>query len=135
MSWRVVYILTVLLGLSLVGCVDREMVITSRPAGALVFVSDVEVGRTPVTLPFTWYGDYDIILRRSGFQAVATHAQINPPIYEIPPFDLLSEIAPWTYHDRRYLHYEMEKLVLPEEDELLQRAEALREKNLQSVER
>ncbi len=110
------------------------MVITSSPTGALVFVSDVEVGRTPVTLPFIWYGDYDIILRRSGFETVTTHAQIYPPIYEIPPFDLLSEIAPWTYHDRRYLHYEMEKLVLPAEDELIQRAEALREKNFQSVE-
>jgi len=111
------------------------MVITSRPSGALVYVSDVEVGRTPVTLPFTWYGDYDIILRRAGFETICTHAEIYPPIYEIPPLDLLSEIAPWTYHDRRYLHYEMEKLVLPNEDELIRRAEALREKNLQPAER
>jgi hypothetical protein len=30
----------------LAGCVEREMLVTSEPAGAIVYVSDVEVGRT-----------------------------------------------------------------------------------------
>ena len=112
------------------GCVEREMTITSEPEGALVFVSDVEIGRTPVTIPFMWYGDYDVLLRYQGYQTLKTHAQIIPPIYEIPPFDLLSHLAPWTYHDRRYLHFKLEELQLPSDKELTDRAEQLRLQNL-----
>ena len=117
------------------GCVERELRLTSEPDGVLVFISDVEVGRTPVTVPFTWYGDYDIILRREGYETLNTHANLSPPIYEIPPFDLLSAVAPWTYHDRRYLHYKLSKLVLPSDDELVKRAQMMRQRNLQPVKR
>ena len=116
------------------GCVEREMTITSEPAGALVYVSDVEVGRTPVTFPFTWYGDYDIILRKDGFETLKTNAQITPPWYEIPPGDLLSELAPWTYRDERFLHYDLSTYQPLGQDELLDRAEQMRLYNLESVE-
>ena len=120
------------------GCVDREMVITSEPAGALVYVSDVEVGRTPVRVPFTWYGDYDIVLRHEGqgqtqFQTLKTHRHLTPPVYEVPPLDLLSAMAPWTYRDTRYLHFQLEPLGEPSQEELLQNARELREKTLQPV--
>ncbi|MHC4295186.1 MAG: PEGA domain-containing protein [Planctomycetota bacterium] len=131
------YAILVVLGAVLLigGCVEREMLITSKPAGALVFVSDVEVGRTPVTLPFTWYGDYEIILRRSGHETLKTHANINPPVYEIPPLDFFSAIAPWTYHDRRYLHFEMQPLKEASDSDLIRRADAMRKRNAQPVTR
>ena len=115
------------------GCVEREMTITTEPQGALVIISDLEVGRTPVTVPFTWYGDYEIIIRKNGYETIDTHQQVYPPIYEISPLDLLSAIAPWTYHDRRYFHYEMNKLELPEAEELIERAERMRKENLKPV--
>jgi hypothetical protein len=108
------------------GCVERELTVTSEPEGALVFVSDREVGRTPVTVPFTWYGDYDIILRMEGRKTLKTHAELNPPWYELPPLDLLSHLAPWTYHDRRAVHYELDKLELPSDEELIKRADEMR---------
>ena len=117
------------------GCVEREMTITTDPPGALVFVSDKEIGRSPVSQRFLWYGDYDIILRLKGYKTLKTHANLRPPIYEIPPLDLLSAIAPWTYYDRRYLHFEMEKLVIPGDDELIRRAKALRARNDETVEK
>ena len=118
-----------LLGVAAVGgCVERELSITSEPEGALVFVSDREVGRTPLTLPFTWYGDYDIILRHGGHETLKTHAEINPPWYELPPLDLLSHVVPWTYHDRRYLHYELDELKPVSDEELIKRADAMRDK-------
>jgi len=123
------------LAVALAGCVEREFVITSEPPGALVYISDVEVGRTPVTHPFTWYGDYDIMLRHEGRQTLKTHAEITPPIYEIPPLDLLSEIAPWTYHDRRYLHYQLDELAQPSDEELIRRAKVMEQENLQPVNR
>lgn len=111
---------------ALAGCVEREMTITSEPEGALVYVSDREVGRTPAKVPFTWYGDYDIIIRRDGYKTLNTHADIIPPWYEVPPLDLFSQIAPWTYYDRRALHFRLEKLSLPTDEQLIKHAEKMR---------
>lgn len=44
------------------GCVERTITITSEPSGALVHLNDEEVGRTPLTVPFTFYGVYDVRL-------------------------------------------------------------------------
>ncbi len=108
------------------GCVEREMKITTEPAGALVYVSDREVGRTPLTLPFTWYGDYDVQVRMNGYKTLQTHAEISPPWYEVPPLDLFSYMAPWTYRDERFLHYELEKQPEVADDELIKQAEEMR---------
>ena len=108
------------------GCVEREMKITSEPAGALVYVSDREVGRTPVALPFTWYGDYDVLLRMDGYKTLRANADISPPWYEVPPLDLLSHMAPWTYHDRRFLHYKLEKQEQLTDEQLIKQAEEMK---------
>ncbi len=119
--------------LLLCGCVEREMTITSDPPGALVFVSRKPLGRTPLTQTFLWYGDYEITLRHQGYKTLKTHAKLKPPIYEIMPLDLISAIVPWTYHDRRYLHYELEKFEPTSDEDLIRRSDELREKNLQPV--
>lgn len=115
------------------GCVERELTITSQPPGALVYIGDREVGRTPLTTPFTWYGDYDVILRSEGYETLKTHANINMPWYEVPPLDFFSEIAPWQYKDRRYLHFTLEKSVPASDEELINRAGQLRQQASQST--
>jgi hypothetical protein len=109
--------------LMLCGCVERKMVITSEPAGAVVYVSQEEIGRTPVELPFTWYGDYDITLRLDGYQTRNAGANLRMPAYEIPPLDLFSELAPWTYRDTRYLHYSLSPLAPTSDAQLIQQAQ------------
>ncbi len=121
----------VLVALLAGGCVERKLNITSEPAGAIVRISDVEVGRTPVTVPFTYYGDYEIILRRDGYETVKTHANLTPPVYEIPPLDLLSAIVPWTYRDHRYVHVTMSEQQTPGDEELIEKARQLHQENLQ----
>lgn len=114
------------------GCVERTVTITSDPPGALVFMSSAEVGRTPVNVPFTWYGDYEIVLRQEGYQTLNTHYQLDPPIYDVPPFDLLSAIAPWTYHYDKSVNFVMAKAQPTNEQEIKQRAEELRRLNDQN---
>jgi len=132
---RLQTILLLVVAIGLCGCVERELTITSEPAGALVFISDVEKGRTPLTTEFTWYGDYDIILRREGCQTLKTHAHLNAPLYEIPPLDLFSAIAPWTYHDKRFLHFDMAPLRESEDVALIKRADEMALRNRQAVDR
>jgi hypothetical protein len=125
----------VFLAAILAGCVERQITVTSEPAGALVYISDVEVGRTPVTIPFTWYGDYDVQLRADGYETLVTHANITPPWYEVPPIDLFSEIFPIQYKDHRYLNYKLAKYVTPTNQELIDRAKKMAEKTNEPVEK
>ena len=120
--------------LALAGCVERTITITSKPSGALVYISAEEKGRTPLTVPFTWYGDYRITLRHDGYQTLKTHEKIKPPVYEIPPLDLFSAIAPWTYHDNHTFHYVLTERIVPTDEELIRRADELRQRNLQDPE-
>lgn len=122
---------TVLLVFS--GCVERTMKIDSDPRGARVFVNDEEVGATPVRVAFLWYGDYDIMLRKDGYQTLKTHYRINPPWYQYPPIDLIAEcLIPATIKDEHVLPaYELSSAESPPLPELVERAAGLRERALE----
>lgn len=46
------------------GCVQRTISITSSPSAALVMLNDEEIGRTPVSVPYRFYGVYDVRIER-----------------------------------------------------------------------
>ena len=60
---RITTIISLLAGTSaLVGCVERRVWIDSNPPGALVWLNDAQVGRTPVDVSITHHGVYDVRL-------------------------------------------------------------------------
>ena len=107
------------------GCVEREWTIRSEPEGAVVYVSNVEVGRTPVTIDFTWYGDYEVTLRKDGYETLNTSVKLDPPWFEWIGVDFFSEIAPWTYYDRRETLHLLEKRKALKENEIIERAKEM----------
>ncbi len=127
--------LTILMSLAaftLGGCVERTMKIDSQPQGARLFVNDEEVGVTPAKFSFLWYGDYDIMLRKEGFQTLKTHARVDPPWYQYPPIDLVAEcFIPGTIKDEHVLPtYSLEPAQVPPVQEIVERAVELREQAL-----
>jgi hypothetical protein len=87
-------ILLVLTAVLAAGCVEREITITSEPDGALVHLNDQEVGRTPVDVPFTFYGTYDVRLEKQGYEPLWTEKQAKAPWWEYPGPDLVAEAVP-----------------------------------------
>ncbi len=77
-----------------VGCVQRTITVTSQPSGALVYLNDEEVGRTPVTVPFRYYGTYDVRLEAEGHEPLWTEAKAAAPWWEYPGPDLVAEAVP-----------------------------------------
>ncbi len=75
------------------GCqgTQRTLQIDSEPSGALVWLNDREVGRTPVSVPFTFYGTYDVRLEAEGHEPLWTTQEASPPWWEHPPLDLIGE--------------------------------------------
>lgn len=109
------------------GCVRRTLTIQTEPTGALVYLNDEEVGRSPVTTDFLWYGDYEVIIRKEAHQTLHTHAEIKAPWYQVPPIDFFAEVLyVGKIHDARFLSYALEPERLPDREKLLERAEGFR---------
>lgn len=91
-----------------VGCVRRTILVTSEPAGALVYLNDVEVGRTPVEVDFLYYGEYDVRLVLEGHEPLLTSGQARAPWWETVGIDLIAEALPGEPHSRIHWHYDLE---------------------------
>ena len=61
------------------GCARRQVTVTSNPSGALVYLNDREVGRTPFTTDLVWYGTYDVVLRKEGYETLHKRTRVNAP--------------------------------------------------------
>lgn len=95
---------TILCGALIAGCFERTARVQTDPPGALVIVNDEEVGVSPVKFAFLWYGDYDIQIRKAGYETLQTHHRLNPPWHQYPPFDIVTELMlPFTIRDEHEL--------------------------------
>ncbi len=108
------------------GCVERTITIETDPPGALVYLNDEEAGRSPLTVPFTWYGTYDVRIERDGYQTISTAAETAPPWHEHPGPDLLVELLPWTTEVKYHWQYELVPNQPADPEALTERARALR---------
>lgn len=57
--------------LSMTGCVRRRVTINSYPHCDLVKVDGKDIGYTPASFDFTWYGTREVKLLKDGFVAVS----------------------------------------------------------------
>lgn len=112
------------------GCVERTARVRTDPPGALVIMNDEEVGVSPVKFNFLWYGDYEILIRKPGYETLKTNHRIEPPWWQYPPFDIVAEtLIPTTIRDEHELPtYKLTASTAPAADELVGRAQELRER-------
>lgn len=112
----------------LTGCVQRTIKITSEPSGALVHLNDEAVGRTPLTVPFTFYGVYDVRLDKEGYQPLWTTRKADAPLWEYPGPDLIAEAIPGAKVELDW-HFDLEPQTPPsavDPDPLLDHARQMR---------
>jgi hypothetical protein len=74
------------------GCVERRLTINTEPQGALIVLNDEEIGESPVTVSFEWYGDYNVRISKPGFETLKTHRELKGPWYDMFPFDFFAQI-------------------------------------------
>jgi hypothetical protein len=126
---RAVVLSVILIGMvSGCGTVERRIVVTSDPPGALVFANDEEIGRTPFTRDFTWYGVYDVEVRKEGYDTKFAKTKVIAPLWQWPPFDLLAEVLPFRSRDYHRVNYRLTPTTQQAADPelMLARAEQLR---------
>ena len=111
----------------LCGCVERELKINTKPEGALVILNDEEIGVSPVTVSFEWYGDYWVRIRKQGFETIDTHKELKGPWYDHFPFDFFAQIVnPNRIVDSYEWTFELSPSQQISRDELIQKAKELK---------
>ena len=90
---------------ALAGCVQRTITITSDPPGALVWLNDREVGRTPLDVEFLYYGTYDVRVVKDGYEPLLTKGEASAPWWDLPGLDLAAEVAPVKLNSNIDWHY------------------------------
>lgn len=73
------------------GCVERKLTIVTNPVDAVVWLNDEEIGSTPVTVNFNWYGDYRIRAEKAGYAILNTHQDLKRPLHDRFPLDFFAE--------------------------------------------
>ncbi len=118
------------IGLALIllaGCVERKLTINTNPQGAMVVLNDQEIGTSPVTVSFTWYGDYWVRLNKDGYEMLNTHRELPAPLHDWPPFDFFTEVLyPGQIVDSYEWTFDLSPKEYPTRDQLLENAESLR---------
>ena len=120
-------VLCVMIGLGAAGCVERNLTIHTVPEAAVVVLNDEEIGVSPVTVSFNWYGDYNVRVSKEGFETLVTHRELKGPWYDKFPFDFFAQVV----NSKRIVDeykwtFELQERQPPVREELIKKAEALK---------
>ena len=109
------------------GCVERELTINTNPPRALVVLNDEEIGESPVTVSFQWYGDYNVRISKEGYETLKTHRELKGPWYDSFPFDFFAQVViPKRVVDSYEWTFELEQRGEVDRQELIEKADALK---------
>ena len=109
------------------GCVERKLTINTEPQGAVVTLNDEEIGQSPVTVSFNWYGDYNVRISKEGYETLKTHRALKGPWYDNFPFDFFAQVI----NSKRIVDsyewtFKLEEQQQPNRENLIQQAETLK---------
>jgi hypothetical protein len=122
-----IFIVICFVVLSLAGCVERKLTINTRPEGAVVVLNDEEIGESPVTVNFNWYGDYRVRISKDGYETLNTHRKLKGPWYDYFPFDFFAQIiVPNRIVDSYEWTFELPSEQQISREELIQKAQEMK---------
>jgi hypothetical protein len=111
----------------LAGCVERRLTINTEPQGATIVLNDQEIGVSPVTVSFNWYGDYWVRASRDGYETLNTHRKLKAPLHDYFPFDFFAQVLyPGHIVDAYEWTFELSPKQYPTRDQLLENAQSFR---------
>ncbi|MBN1796464.1 MAG: PEGA domain-containing protein [Sedimentisphaerales bacterium] len=118
----------VLVILLLGGCVERQLAVKTIPDGALVTLNDEEIGPSPVTTSFNWYGDYNVRISKDGYETLKTHRRLERPTHDKFPWDFVAQfLNPKRIVDKYEWTFELKEKQQLDTEALIDSAKKLRE--------
>ncbi len=111
------------------GCnsVKRQFLVRTDPPGAAIFIDRQFVGRSPVSIPFTYHGTRQIQIEKDGYKTTQIEQCFPPKWYERVPICLISEnFWPREIRDQRVMDFTLVPKEVVSEKRLTERADELR---------
>lgn len=136
LSKRIFFVFFAVMSVSLcffTGCVERKITISTEPSGALVLLNDEEIGVSPVTVGFEWYGDYSVQISKDGYQTLKTHQNLKRPVADRFPVDLFADM----FSSKIYQYdwsFKLEPLQPVDKEKLIESAVELQKQALVPIE-
>jgi len=116
-----------LASLLLAGCVERKLTINTEPQGALITLNDEQIGVSPVTVAFNWYGDYGVRASKEGYETLETHQDLKAPPHDWIGLDFFAQVLyPGRIVDNYEWTFELAPRRDPTREELIEKADTLR---------
>jgi len=113
------------------GCMHRRMTVRTDPPGARVLVDGQDIGLTPASMEFTYYGTRQITLIKDGYETRTFLQRVKTPWYQVPPLDFFSDnFLPFKVTNRHEFRYALQRQQQVPQRDLLDRANSTR-KDLQ----
>lgn len=113
------------------GCVHRRVTVNSYPQGALVKVDGRDIGYTPASFDYTWYGTREVQLLMDGYETHTEHIQITTPWYQRFPLDFVSDNFLGRHvTDHRQFTFQLQPKRIDQSNDVMQRADSLRSEAL-----
>jgi len=127
--YKGLFVLTIAVsGFFLTGCVERKLTINTEPQGAVVTLNDEEIGTSPVTVGFEWYGDYNVSISKQGYETLKTHRDLKAPMHDGFPFDFFAQcLNPKRIVDSYEWTFTLEEKKPVDKNELIKEAQKLKE--------
>ncbi len=118
-----------LIGFSTTGCSVAALTVRTNPPGAQVFVDDQEIGTTPCSAPFVYYGTRKITLMKDGYRTETLFQKNSPAVVrDFRRFDFLVEnVYPLEQRDERIVDVQLVPEELVPQQKLIGRAQMLRD--------
>ena len=124
---RVLVVFTMAVLCVMPGCVKRRYTLRTDPPGALAIVNGEEIGPTPVSRSFTYYGDRNITFMRDDHQTLSVVQPMDAPWWDNIFTEFFSEnLVPITLRDEREFHYRLVPASNPPVHDVLGRGDELR---------
>ena len=119
------------------GCVEQTITVVTSPSDSLVYLNDVQRGRSPCTVPFEFYGTYDVRLRAKKnigtaaepdfvYYYLHTHKTTVRPWYQWYGIDLIAALLPVHLKDHQIWAFDLKRVPEPSTGAVIRKAKALK---------
>lgn len=122
---------TILAVMVMGGCVERQLTINTEPQGALIALNDEDIGISPVTVAFNWYGDYKVRATKEGYAILNTHRKLDAPAHDKFPQDFFAEVLwPGRIENNYEWTFQLDQYKAPDRSQLIQDAHEFKKQAL-----
>ncbi len=109
------------------GCVSRRMTFVSNPPGAMVLLEGKEIGYSPASVDFIYYGTRQVTMIKDGYETKTDLVTVSTPWYQWPIIEFFTDnFSPTRITDRRVFNFDLQPKQMIPDEELRSRARQLR---------